>query len=72
MINQISGYQILTYDALLAYQQRISGRKGTCLQQVTLHEDIFFQFGMVSLRLGKWLLKFSSMPYSEIQSICPF
>jgi hypothetical protein len=72
MIDQISGYPAFSYAALDEHQQRISGWNTTHPQQRAPHADIYFQLGMASLRLGKWLLQFSSMRCSEIQSTHPF
>lgn len=72
MIDQISGYPTFSYAVLDGHQQRILSRKTSHLHQRDVHADIYFQLGMASLRLGKWLLTFSSMPRSEIQSTHPF
>lgn len=72
MIDQISGYPTFSYAALDEHQQRISSKKVLSLPKRALHADIYFQLGMASLRFGKWLLQFSSMPRSEIQSTHPF
>jgi hypothetical protein len=72
MIDQISGYPTFSYAALDEHSQRISSRKVSRLPKHIRHADIYFQLGMASLRLGKWLLQFSSMPRSEIQSTHPF